>query len=348
VLATFNRAETLRETLRCLANQDLEPHNYEVIVIDDGSPDHTRHVVEEARSAVPFSLSYLHHPNRGPGFTQNQGIRAARAPVVLLMADDIFMMRGTLRAHLNGHQAHPEPNAALLGTVRQSPGLNQTVFLRTWNSFRFSDFEGLVEVPYYRFWACNISVKRDFLLRNGLFRETKGRGGPAAHEDPELGYRLYQAGLSIFYDAKALGYHHHVVTRETACTRAYQQGLNFDEFRALVPTPEIAVAYHDLRWGTLRDHLRVWFGTRAAFLAPAERNPAIAIGRYALRGILFNRVTVRVIWNPVFDLAEKSPQVAKLMRPVFYRGLIAHNFLRGCRDGNRRFGTPKIHQTQQA
>jgi len=348
VLSTYNRAETLRETIRCLANQDLEPHQYEVIVIDDGSSDHTRAVVEEALPLVPFSLSYLHHPNRGPGYTQNRGIRAARAPVVLLMADDIFMMPGTLSAHLRGHEVHPESAAALLGNVRQSPALDQSVFLRTWDSFRFSDFEGLVEVPYYRFWACNISVKRDFLLENGLFRETKGRGGPAAHEDPELGYRLHQAGLRIFYDTKALGYHHHVVTRATACRRAYEQGLNFDEFRALAPAPEIAVAYHDLRWGTFRDHLRVWFGAAEAPLAKGDRNPVLAISRYVLRGMAFNRITVRVIWNPIFDLAEKSSRVARLMRPVLYRGLIAHNFLRGCRDGNRRFGAPGVQQNQQA
>src|SRR5579859_7300975 len=120
------------------------------------------------------------------------------------MADDIFMSRQTLRTHLEAHGAHPEPQVAVLGKVIQSPGLNQTVFLRKWESFRFADFEGLVEVPYYRFWACNISLKREFLLQHGLFREPMGRAGPAAHEDPELGCRLHRAGLRIFFAQQAL------------------------------------------------------------------------------------------------------------------------------------------------
>lgn len=344
VLATYNRADTVRRTLELLADQDLSPDDYEVIVIDDGSSDNTAAVVHDAQSSVRFELNYLQHQNRGPGYTQNRGIRASRAPLILLMADDIFMTRGVLSAHLRAHALHPEPFAAVLGRVVQSPELTQSVFLRTWDSFRFSDFDQaeLVEVPYYRFWACNISVKRDFVLANGMFREQKGRAGPAAHEDPELGYRLHLAGLRIFYDPAALGYHHHVVTRETACARAYQQGLNFDEFRSLAPAPEIPVAYHDLRRQTVADHMRAWFGPARKHLAGNDRNPAIAIGRYAVRGVVFNRVTIRHLWEPLFERAERDPAVANLMRPIFYRGLIAYHFRRGCRDGNQRFVNCRI------
>jgi glycosyltransferase involved in cell wall biosynthesis len=347
VLATYNRAETLRQTLRHLADQELDPSCYEVIVIDDGSPDNTREVVEELKLSLPFALTYLHHANRGPGYTQNQGIKAARAPLILLMADDIFMSRQALKSHLEGHSIHPEQGAAILGQVTQSPALTESVFLRKWEPFRFADFRGLVEVPYYRFWACNISVKRDFLMQYGLFRETKGRAGPATHEDPELGYRLHQAGLRIYFDTRALGYHNHVVTRAQACTRAYQQGLNFDEFRALAPAPEIAVAYRDLRLSTLGDYLRTWRGPGKQYLSSGDRNPMVVLGRHALRGAVFNRLTVRLMWEPLFDLAERNPAVARRMRPAFYRGLIAFHFFRGCREGNARFGIPQVRPAAQ-
>jgi glycosyltransferase involved in cell wall biosynthesis len=341
VLATYNRAETLRETIRHLVNQELAPASYEVIVVDDGSSDHTGEVVEQLRPTVPFRLSYLHHSNRGPGYTQNRGIREAQAPIILLMADDIFMSRAALKAHLEAHAAHPEAEVAVLGRVDQSPLLKETVFLRTWDSFRFSDFDGLTEVPYYRFWACNISLKRDFMLAHGLFREPRGRAGAAAHEDPELGCRLHQAGLRIFYSNQALGHHYHAVTLEVACKRAYMQGLNFDEFRALAPAPEIPVAYHDLRWKTLGDHMSAWFGPAGRNLSASDRNPIVSVGRWMIRGIVFNRVTVRLVWDPVFALAERDPRVAGMMRPALYRGLISYYFFRGCHEGNRRFGVPR-------
>jgi hypothetical protein len=259
---------------------------------------------------------------------------------VLLIADDILLTRQSLRAHLEAHQAHPEIEAAVLGRVIQSPSLDQSVFLQKWDSFRFSDFADLQEVPFYRFWACNISVKRDFMLRHGLYRESMGRAGPASHEDPELGYRLHHAGLRIYYCAAALGHHYHVVTREGACKRSYQQGLNFDEFRAQTGAPEIAVAYRDLRWGTVGDHLRTWFGPNRRYLCPVDRNPLRAISRHLIRRLVFNRATIRLVWDPVFDRAERDPRIASLMRPGFYRGLVAYHFFKGCRDGNRRFGVP--------
>src|SRR5216684_4744505 len=100
VMATYNRAETLRETLRHLAEQELDPADYEVIVVDDGSPDDTRAVVEEWVPRAPFRLTYLHHENHGPGYTQNRGLEVAQAPLVLLMADDILMSPPALPAHL--------------------------------------------------------------------------------------------------------------------------------------------------------------------------------------------------------------------------------------------------------
>lgn len=342
VLATYNRAETLRHTLRHLADQELDSSCYEVIVIDDGSADHTRQVVEQSRPVLPFRLTYLHHANRGPGYTQNRGIRHAQAPLIVLMADDIFMAPAALKTHLLDHSLHSEAEAAILGRVVQSPALTQTVFLQKWEAFRFKDFTGLTEVPYYRFWACNISVKRNFVMQNGLFREAKGRAGPASHEDPELGYRLHRAGLRIFFDPLALGYHNHIVTRVEACKRAYQQGLNFDEFRALAPAPEIPVAYHDLRWRTVRDHLAAWTGPGRNHLVALERNPLLVLGRHALRTAMFNRLTVPLVWEPVFELAERSPAVARWMLPGFYRSLIGYHFFRGCREGNTRFGAPVV------
>lgn len=331
VMATFNRAETIRETLRHLSEQTLASSRYEVIVIDDGSPDNTRAVVEEWQRKAPFTLTYLHHANRGPGYTQNRGLEQARAPIVLLMADDIFMAPGALEAHLKMHQANPQENVAVLGRVDQAPMPNGTVFLRTWNPFRFSDMDGAVVLPYYRFWACNISGKRDFIMKFGPFREQRGRGGAASHEDPELGYRLSRGNLQILYCQAALGFHHHLVSFDRACNRAYEQGLNFNDFRNLVGQPEIAVAYHVLSWDTLRDHLQVWFSHRRRLVSPVERNPALLLARYALRDVIFNALTIRLFWKPMLDSAESHPRLAKHMKPAYYRGVIAHAFGRGVR-----------------
>ena len=349
VMATYNRAETIRTTLRHLAEQELDPADYEVIVVDDGSPDHTRAVVEEWMARAPFRLSYLHHTNHGPGYTQNRGAEIAQAPIVLLMADDIFHQPGSLKAHLQMHLAHPEPEVAVLGRVQQSPALadHPSTFMRKWDPMRFSDFAGLHELPYYMFWACNISVKRAFLMEHGPFREEMGRAGAAAHEDPELGHELAKAGLRILHCPEALGHHYHITTIEDECRRAYVRGVNFVDFRERVGLPEISVAYHVIHRTTLMDHLRVWSSARRNHVLARNRNPAYLLTHYLLRGLAFNSVTVPLFWKPLALRAEHDPAMARLMRDKVYRALFAYHFHRGYREGRGWTGAPAV-QTRPA
>lgn len=333
VMATYNRAETLKVTLRHLVEQDFDPADFELIIVDDASPDNTTEVVEKAIGEVPFSLRYMRHEeNRGPGYTENRGIREARAPLILLMADDIWMVPGALRRHLRFHEANPEPGKALMGCVLQSPELNQSVFLRHWDPFRFKSVQDGEELPYYHFWANNISVKREFLTEHGLFREDMGRGGAAAHEDSELGYRLHKAGLRIYYDSAALGHHYHFVTLEGAINRWYQRGYNWGELYELVPEPEIPVFYHVLNFRTLGDHIRATLSQRRKYLRGPNRNLPVLLLHHLARLVVFNGLTARCFWRPLLDRAETTPALTKLVNSHVYRLFLFYHFLRGVRD----------------
>ena len=336
VLATYNRARTLVRTLEHLARQDLEPHRYEVIVVDDGSPDDTEAVVAEVVPRLPFNLTYLRHENRGPGYTQNRGIERARAPVVLLVADDIFLGPSSLRAHLEQHRAHPELSVAVLGKVVQSPDLDQSVFLRKWDPFRFHELEELEELPAYRFFAMNISVKRDFLLNHGMYLEHRGRGGASCMEDLELGIRLKAHGLRLLYSKAAIASHYHVMTLDQVITRWYERGLNYGEFRRHAPLPELTVYFHVLDRHTVREYVSVLRGPNS--FRGSEKSIAWHFVRHFGRMVTLNAATAKLFWRPLFDLAERSPRVARLVTPKMYRAFLYYHFLRGVRDGRRIYG----------
>ena len=332
VLATYSRAEVLRRTLRHLADQTLNPASYEVIVIDDGSPDHTQEVVAQAISEAPCRITSLRHDNSGPGYTQNRGIRQAAAPLILLLADDIILTRGALEAHVAAHARHPDRATAILGNVRQSPELQQSVFQRNWDPFELRRLQQDQELPYWLFWACNISLKRDFMLEHGMFRDARGRAGAAAHEDVELGHRLSKHGVRIFHEKAALGYHYHEESLETAIARSRQRGLNWEEAFQHMPQPELLIRQRLYDLGTLIAHRRELTGERRRYLLGAERSMAILAVHSIRRGMLFNKVTVPVFWRPLMHLAERNRLVARLMRPPFYRGVIVYYFRKACRE----------------
>jgi glycosyltransferase involved in cell wall biosynthesis len=338
VMATFQRAETIKRTLKYLELQDIDPARFELIVVDDGSVDDTEEVVQKAITEKPYSITYLRHENTGPGYTQNRGIKIARGDILLLMADDIWMEPQTLGRHLDFHLRQNKGNkSALVGRVFASPEMNESAYLRNWDPHQFKSFNAIVEVPYYMFWACNVSLKRRFMLEGGMFRDSRGRAGSAAHEDPEVGYRLMQNGMKLFYDSKANGLHYHYEEFDITIDRMYQRGQNFGEFRRLVGQPELSVAYHVLNVSTLKDHWRIYRGERKEYLNATEKNPFRMTIHYVLRALVFNRITVSLIWLPFMRAAEKSTLVESLVRPRFYHGLMAYYFQKGAGDGNRKF-----------
>ena len=88
VIATYRRAADLRETLASLAT--LQPDGpWEVIVVDNNSPDDTRGVVERAARAFPVELRYLFEREQGRSPALNAGIRAARGEIVATTDDDV-------------------------------------------------------------------------------------------------------------------------------------------------------------------------------------------------------------------------------------------------------------------
>jgi glycosyltransferase involved in cell wall biosynthesis len=334
VLATYNRADTLRRTLEHLAAQDLDPGRFEVIVVDDGSPDATREVTEAFARTAPYALTYLHHENRGPGYTQNRGLRAAKAPIALLMADDIWLGRTALRAHLEAHARSAAQEIAVLGKVLQSPECNQTAFLRRWDPFGLQDLRGVQKLPFFMFWVCNISVKTRFLLDHGMFREKSGPGGHHTHHDTELGYRLRRHGLRILFSEEALGYHYHPATLDQTIGQYYQRGLNWEAFRELVPAPEALILVHLLTLATFKEYVQALRTPDP--LPPGERSLLRHVARTILRTLAFNRLTVPGFWSPFLARVESSPLLETMLSRRMLRALLHYHFVRGIHDGGRR------------
>jgi glycosyltransferase involved in cell wall biosynthesis len=82
VIATFNRANFLPETIDSILAQSFQ--DFELIVVDDGSTDNTRDVVERYGSR----LHYLHQQNRGPSAARNLGVEHAKAPWIAFQDSD--------------------------------------------------------------------------------------------------------------------------------------------------------------------------------------------------------------------------------------------------------------------
>lgn len=305
VIPTYKRSSVLKMTLERLDRQTLPNNLFEVIVVDDGSNDDTSDIVNGCINKVSYSLEYLTHENTGPGYSQNRGIRQARADIVLIIADDVLASKCLLEEHLSMHEQNSGEEFSILGKVIQSDMLEQTVFQKNWDPFNYNKLEGLSELPSIYFFGCNISFKKLFLLKYGLFLQKKG----AAHEDIELGYRLGKKGLRILYSEKALAYHHHPESLKPACRRAYERGINFDLLSDNIPKSYIFPIYSIL-------------SIEAGWCTYLKMLP-----RDIMRKCVFNRWSISSFWLPVLCKAETSKLASLAANPFTVRGTV-HYFQR--------------------
>ena len=82
VIATYNRARYLPETIDSVLRQRFR--DFELIVVDDGSKDDTRRVLE----AYGEEIRSIYQENRGPSAARNVGIRAARGRWISIQDSD--------------------------------------------------------------------------------------------------------------------------------------------------------------------------------------------------------------------------------------------------------------------
>jgi glycosyltransferase involved in cell wall biosynthesis len=99
IIPTFNRAEQLRRAIESVERQSFR--DFEVLVCDDGSIDHTRDVVASFQERL--TITYQRAENwGGPARPRNNGLRAARGEwICFLDADDWWYPEKLERVHEN-------------------------------------------------------------------------------------------------------------------------------------------------------------------------------------------------------------------------------------------------------
>lgn len=117
IIPTFNRAAFLPTALASIYAQATR--SLQVIVVDDGSTDHTAAVVRD----FDAELTYLYQANRGPVAARNCGLDQARGEWVTFLDSDDQWVAGRLQRQLALAAADPTAQIiwGMLQVVRQCP-----------------------------------------------------------------------------------------------------------------------------------------------------------------------------------------------------------------------------------
>lgn len=132
---TYNRAHTLPRLFESLQTQEAP---FEWVIVDDGSTDDTRQLVETFIDSSSFPIFYCFQPNGGKHAAINTGVKLARGEWIFIVDSDDELTVEALQIAQNTAAALPStilgfayrrmyPNGELIGTqIDQDASLNLT------------------------------------------------------------------------------------------------------------------------------------------------------------------------------------------------------------------------------
>ena len=214
IIPSFNTKALL---LRCLKSIDESLSgsslSSEIIVVDNGSTDGSRELVESGKWKVESeakSILIENKKNVGYGKANNQGINAAKGEIILLLNSDIKVINNAIEQMYQFVKEHPKSFAGgkLLnedGSPQASCGPFYTLPVVFFMLFAKGDALGLTRYSPDRVravdWvsgACLAGYKKGF-LDNGLFDEQIFM----YMEEIELLYRARKKGYTTLFTPRA-------------------------------------------------------------------------------------------------------------------------------------------------
>ena len=207
IVPNWNGIKFIGMCLDSLARSDFD--SYEVIVVDNGSVDGSREMIEEK---YPDVRLIKNRENMGFAIACNQGIKAATGTYISLLNNDIEVESSWLSKLYDGMERHPECG---MGTTKMMFLDQRDVFYNTGDQFHAWSVGGgrgqgekdvgQYDEEDYVFGACAGAgiYRRDFFEQVGIFDEDFF----IFAEDVDINMRGQLQGFKCIYLPEAKVYH---------------------------------------------------------------------------------------------------------------------------------------------
>lgn len=197
VIAAYNEEKVITATLRSVLKTDY-PDDIEVIVVDDGSTDHT------AAQALAFGdprVRVLRQANAGKAHALAHGIAEARHEIIIFLDADTQFQMDTLR-HLVQPMIDPKVGA-VSGHARVG---NPHRWIARFQSLEYICGFNLDRRAYDRINAITVAPGAISAFRKAAITAAGGFGHDTLAEDTDLTLCLHRTGWRVTYEPDAIAW----------------------------------------------------------------------------------------------------------------------------------------------
>jgi len=231
VVCTYNRVCYLKLAIESLLNQSIGKENFEIIVVDNGSTDGTKALIDKYYDRC---IKYLYESKQGLSFARNTGWKAATGEWVAYIDDDAVASPHWVENIIefikmqNNQAAVVGGPAYLVWPVEKPAWLNGK--LLEFLSFVDHGLSSCQLEPGQDLYGVNCVFRKKYLEQAGGFDAELGRVGCnlLSGEETVLISEITKLGGEVFYVANALVWHHvspERTSRKWFLRRCYWQGV---------------------------------------------------------------------------------------------------------------------------
>lgn len=171
IVPFYNVEKYIEECIRSLYDQDIPQEEYEVICVDDCSPDNSVAVIEDWRLKVGNLKLIRHERNKKLGGARNTGLREAKGRYVWFIDSDDYVTPNCLGKLLREAEAEDAEMLLFDYAIAINKRCQHVAYPKIENSV--VNGSELLQQVQERWYLCiptawNKLYKREFLMQNGL------------------------------------------------------------------------------------------------------------------------------------------------------------------------------------
>ncbi len=203
IVPVYNGEGLVERCLDAIANQTVASDRYEIILVDDGSQDHTCAVATAWAARHPnHCFRLIEQPNAGPAAARNHGAQVARAPLLFFTDGDCAPLNDWVAQMLDTF-ADPDVIGAKGTYITEQDGL-VSQFVQAEYEDRYDRIRDMPRIDFIDTYSA--AYQRDVFLENGGFDPIFTT---ASVEDQEFSFRLAQKGYPLVFapDARVAHFH---------------------------------------------------------------------------------------------------------------------------------------------
>ena len=177
LIPTYNNAKYIKQAIESVYAQNYD--NMEIIVVDDGSTDNTKEIVEQYKD-----IKYFYTEHKGIPFVRNLALEKSKGEYIAFLDSDDYWLSEKLNIQIQYFKEHPDC---------------EIVFTKYKNFFEEEKIkidkrairEKELEAVEYKILPTAL-IKKTLFEKYGVFDENFQTG-----EDTELIYRMGKRGVSF-------------------------------------------------------------------------------------------------------------------------------------------------------